>query len=300
MPAESMLAFDNPWEVIGLIGAIVAVRVVVPRIELKKSMRATILEFVDSILVAALLVFCLLRPFVIQAFFIPSGSMSPTLLKGDRILVNKFIYFLRDPKPGEIVVFNAPPAASEMDKDFIKRVVGTPGDRLCVHDGALYRNGKRIEEEYIAGTPHYVWPPTPHDPMTPSTLHPNEDAAKAAALYYAQAPDGVAQITQHSADWVRVTAQVAASRDSPRLYRVELRWDDDWHTYDRQSLCCEVPEGSLVVMGDNRNDSNDSHKWGHWDPRTGKYVNQPYLPRENVLGKAMVIFWPPQRIRLLN
>ncbi|MGC9318558.1 MAG: signal peptidase I [Armatimonadota bacterium] len=226
MPAESMLAFDNPWEVIGLIGAIVAVRVVVPRIELKKSMRATILEFVDSILVAALLVFCLLRPFVIQAFFIPSGSMSPTLLEGDRILVNKFIYFFRDPKPGEIVVFNAPPAASEMDKDFIKRVVGTPGDRLCVHDEALYRNGKRIREDYIAESPRYVWPN----------------------------PGGA----------------------------------------------IEVPEGSLVVMGDNRNDSNDSHKWGHWDPRTGKYVNQPYLPRENVLGKAMLIFWPPQRIRLLN
>ena len=95
---QTWLAFDNPWEVIGLIGVIVVLRVIVPRLSaLGRSTRATILEFVDSGLIAALLVFCLLRPFVIQAFFIPSGSMEPTLLVNDRILVNKFIYFFRDP-----------------------------------------------------------------------------------------------------------------------------------------------------------------------------------------------------------
>ncbi len=224
---QNWLAFDNPWEVIALIGVIVSVRVVVPRLSsLSRSVRATILEFVDSGLVAALLVFCLLRPFVIQAFFIPSGSMEPTLLVGDRILVNKFIYFFRDPRPGEIVVINAPPAASEEDKDFIKRVVGVPGDRLCVKDGALYRNGVRLNEDYIAEPPCYIWP--------------SEDE------------------------------------------------------------CIVVPDGYLVVMGDNRNHSNDSHRWGYWDPRTGEWVPQPFLPRENVLGKAMVIFWPPHRIRLVH
>lgn len=224
---QTWLAFDNPWEVIGLIGVIVVLRVIVPRLSaLGRSTRATILEFVDSGLIAALLVFCLLRPFVIQAFFIPSGSMEPTLLVNDRILVNKFIYFFRDPKPGEIIVFNAPPAAQSGDKDFIKRVVGVPGDRLCVHDGALYRNGQRVLEEYIAEPPTYTWPN----------------------------PGG----------------------------------------------CIEVPDNCLVVMGDNRNDSNDSHRWGHWDPITGRWISEPYVPRENVLGKAMLIFWPPQRIRILH
>jgi len=225
--AQTWLAFDNPWEVIALIGGIVAVRVAVPRIpSLSRSARVAVLEFVDSGLVAALLVFCLLRPFVIQAFFIPSGSMNPTLLEGDRILVNKFIYFFRDPRPGDIAVFNAPPAATEEDKDFIKRVVGVAGDELYVREGALYRNGRRQTEDYIAEEPRYVWPN----------------------------PGG----------------------------RVE------------------VGDGYLVMMGDNRNDSNDSHKWGHWDSVTGEWVGQPFLPRENVLGKAMIIFWPPQRIRILN
>ncbi|NLO07498.1 MAG: signal peptidase I [candidate division WS1 bacterium] len=224
--AQTMLAFENPWHIVALVGAIIAIRVAVPRIQMSRATRATILEFVDSGLVAALLVFCLLRPFVIQAFFIPSGSMEPTLQEGDRILVTKFTYFFRDPVPGDIVVFNAPPAASIDDKDFIKRVVGAPGDELCVRDGALYRDEERIEEDYIAEEPRYIWP--------------------------------------------------------------------------EPGQCVSIPERQYVVMGDNRNDSNDSHKWGYWDPTTGRWNAQPYLPRENVLGKAVLIFWPPQRMRLLH
>ncbi len=224
--AESILAFDNPWQIVGLIGLIVALRVAVPRVEMSRAARVSVLEFMDSILVAVLLVFCLLRPFVIQAFYIPSGSMLPTLRAGDRILVNKFVYFFRQPKPGEIIVFNAPPAASQTNKDFIKRVVGAPGNSLCVHDGALYRDGQRIEEPYIAEKPNYTWP-------------------------------------------------------SP-------------------GKCITVPEGAFVMMGDNRNDSNDSHRWGYWSPATGKWEARPYVPRANILGRAMVIFWPPQRIRILH
>lgn len=227
--AQSWLAFDNPWEVVGLICVIVAVRVAVPRIPMSRSARATTLEFVDSGLIAALLVFCILRPFVLQAFFIPSGSMRPTLIEGDRILVNKFVYFARDPRPGEIIVFNAPPAASADDIDFIKRVVAGPGDRVTVRDGALYRNGMRIVEDYIAQEPRYTWP----DPGNPQ------------------------------------------------------RW-------------LSVPDDSYVLFGDNRNDSNDSHRWGDWDPTTGQWVARPFVPRENVLGRAMVIFWPPHRIQLLR
>ncbi len=224
--AQSLHALDNPWHIVGFIGVIVAIRVAVPRMEMNRSLRATILEFVDSGLVAALLVFCLLRPFVIQAFFIPSGSMMPTLQTGDRILVNKFVYFFTDPEPGDIVVFNAPPAASPVDRDFIKRVVGAPGDELCVKDGALYRNDARLVEDFIAEKPRYVWP--------------NPDS------------------------------------------------------------CVAVPDGNYVVMGDNRNDSNDSHKWEALDPTTGRVEPRPYVPRENMLGKAMVVFWPPQRIRVLH
>ncbi len=213
-----MFAFDNTWEVLGLLGGIVALRAAVPHLRPLHRHRGAILEFVDSGLVAVLLVFCILRPFVIQAFYIPSGSMLPTLHLQDRILVNKFIYYFREPRFGEIVVFEAPQYVSAAKKDFIKRVVGLPDDRIAVcsrylNDGYLYYNGQRKEEPYIKELHEYNFP-------------------------------------ERGGEFV-------------------------------------VPEGTVMVFGDNRNDSNDGHRWGP-------------LPRENVLGKAFCIFWPPHRIQLVH
>ncbi len=248
--SATLFAFDNTWEIIGLVGVIVALRVIVPRVPALSKSRAAILEFIDSGLIAALLVFCLLRPFVIQAFYIPSGSMEPTLIENDRILVNKFIYFFREPRAGEIMVFNAPPQASKTNKDFIKRVVGVPGDRLQVRrhiagvqEGGLIRNGQLLDEPYIAEPPAYYWP--------------------------------------------EVTGQYVKMNDG----------DVQWFAPEDEYV---VPDGSLIVMGDNRNHSNDSHAWYDYDPQVGGRLYDPYVPRENVLGKAMVIFWPPQRIRILH
>ena len=244
-----LFAFDNTWEVISLVGVIVILRVAVPRIRPLDKWRASIVELIDSALIAALLVFCLLRPFVIQAFFIPSGSMEPTLLKDDRILVNKFIYFFREPVPGEIAVFNAPPQASETNKDFIKRVVGVEGNRLSVtpympgaHKGGLHRNGRLLPEPYLKEPPYYRWPLRGE---------------------LVRQPNG----------------------------EIEQLFPGDEFV---------VPPGHVVMMGDNRNNSNDSHKWGRVDRETGDYVSEPYVPRANLLGKAMVIFWPPHRIRILH
>ena len=245
--SETILAFDKPWEVVALIGVIVCVRVAVPRVKSLARWQLSILEFVDSLLIAALLVFCILRPFVIQAFFIPSGSMEPTLLEGDRILVNKFIYFFRNPRPGEIPVFSAPPQATSENKDFIKRCVGGPGDRLWVDDeGALWRNDEPVEEPYIKERPDYPWP--------------------LGEVYY----------------------DLTAGK--PFEFGVS---ENDGHRY------LEVSEDRFVMFGDNRNDSNDARKW-NWPLEDGRYVNAPLLDRENVLGKAMVIFWPPQRIRIIR
>jgi signal peptidase I len=224
-----MYAFENSWHVIALIGAIVAARVAVPLVAGLKPHRAAVLEFIDSALIAVLLVFCILRPFVIQAFFIPSGSMEPTLQENDRILVNKFVYYFKPPKAGDIVVFDAPPAALDggKKKDFIKRVVGVAGDRIAVKDHKLYRNGVKVDEPFIKEAPLYDW------------------------------PDNVYQ-----------GGEVV------------------------------VPEGHILVFGDNRNDSNDGHRWGLGPDGTGEA--KPFLPRPNVLGKAMVIFWPPGRARVLS
>jgi len=168
-------------------------------------------EVLESALIAIVLVFLIIRPYVVQAFYIPSGSMHPTLLEQDRILVNKFIYRFQKPRRGDVIVFKAPPQASPdgREKDFIKRVIGLPGDTIEVREGRTYVNGKPLDEPYILERPFYEFPPQ------------------------------------------------------------------------------QVPQGTLFVMGDNRNDSNDSHNWGS-------------LERDRVLGKAMVIFWPIKRIGMIR
>ena len=222
-----MLAFDNPWWVITMIGVAVLLRVGTARMESLQRYRAAVLEFIDSALIALLLVFCILRPFVVQAFYIPSSSMENTLQINDRILVNKFIYFFTEPDFGDVIVFRAPrqafPGPME-EKDFIKRVVGIPGDRIAVHDGKLWRNGQPVDEPYIKQPPTYRWP---------------------------------------------LEGEVT------------------------------IPEGQLLVFGDNRNDSNDSHRWEMQD-RDGNWRPAPFLPRDHVLGKAVVIFWPLHHLRFLR
>jgi len=173
----------------------------------KTPLAKSMAEVVESALMAIALVFLFIRPFVVQAFFIPSPSMCPTLREGDHILVNKFIYRFRDPRVEEIIVFKAPPQASDdgTEKDFIKRLVGLPGDTIEIREGHLYRNGTQVDEPYLLDS----------------------------EIDYSMRPT-------------------------------------------------KVPKGKLFVLGDNRNDSRDSHWWGALD-------------RKRVIGKAMVCFWPLNR-----
>ena len=116
----------------------------------KSNTARSISEILESGMIAVALVFLIIRPFVLQAFFIPTPSMEPTLLGkhnvGDKILVNKFDYRLSKPHRDDVVVFLAPPAATEpdglpLDSEFIKRLIGLPGDRLEVVGGRLSING---------------------------------------------------------------------------------------------------------------------------------------------------------------
>jgi signal peptidase I len=103
-----------------------------------------------GMVVGAVQVAVLIQAFVIQAFYIPSLSMYPTLDKGDRVLVNKVSYRLHDINRGDIVVFKRPPGVPTTGiKDLIKRVVGLPGDTVDGHDGGVYVNGRRLEESYL-------------------------------------------------------------------------------------------------------------------------------------------------------
>ena len=96
--------------------------------------------------VKALLFFLLLQAYVVQGFVIEGSCMEPQLHSREKIMVNKLIYHLRDPKVGEVVVFTYP---LDHTKDFIKRVVGVPGDVIAIHDGYLFRNGKRVPEKFV-------------------------------------------------------------------------------------------------------------------------------------------------------
>ncbi len=105
--------------------------------------------------VVAVLVAVLLRTFVVQTFFIPSGSMEPTLQIGDRILVDKLSYHLHGVDRGDIVVFSRPPAENcggpEVN-DLVKRVIGLPGDVISLSSGYVYIDGKRLNESWLPAT----------------------------------------------------------------------------------------------------------------------------------------------------
>lgn len=126
------------------------------------------LEFPLILIVAFALVFLVVRPYVVEAFYIPSESMVPTLEIGDRVLVNKFIYRFTEPERGDVVVFKTPEGVDnsvdgnpiarligwfqgnrDERQDLIKRVVGLPGDTVAVRNGNLLVNGERQNEPYL-------------------------------------------------------------------------------------------------------------------------------------------------------
>jgi signal peptidase I len=110
------------------------------------------------LVIVAVLVAVLVRTFVVQTFWIPTESMEPTLLVNDRVLVNKLLYDVRDPRRGEIVVFVAPQTwrTDPNEKDFIKRVIGVAGDQLicCDARGRVTVNGRALDEPYVKGEFH--------------------------------------------------------------------------------------------------------------------------------------------------
>ena len=152
-----------------------------------KPKKSQLRDWTEALFVAAILAL-IIRTFVVQAFKIPSGSMEDTLLIGDHLLVNKFIYgthlpfvddavlSIRDPERGDIIVFEFP---EDKDKsyfdrrDFIKRVIGVPGDKIEIRSKNVFINGKRYltpEAVYKDGT----LTPGPRDNMRPITVPPNQ------------------------------------------------------------------------------------------------------------------------------
>ncbi len=121
-----------------------------PRRSLSKSSRRNIRDLA-IILVVAVVFGIVIRSFVFQSFFIPSGSMIPTLKPGNRVLVNKLAYDFHPVHRGDIIVFRTPPndRGNPAIKDLVKRVVGLPGDVVSSKNGKLYINGKPLPEPYL-------------------------------------------------------------------------------------------------------------------------------------------------------
>ena len=113
----------------------------------KKKRKSCMLEFLVIMLVAFVLVFGFVRPFIVEAFRIPSESMIPTLEVGDRVLANKFIYRFTEPARGDVVLFDSVEEGSE--DTLIKRVAGVEGDEIRVQGGTLFVNGEPQDEPYL-------------------------------------------------------------------------------------------------------------------------------------------------------
>ena len=150
----------------------------------KPRSKSVVREYAEAIVIAILLAL-VIRAFVIQAFKIPSGSMKTTLLVGDHILVSKFTYGIKipftdnelvhfsSPERGDIVVFEYPVDPS---KDFIKRVIGLPGDTVRIHNKQVYVNDKPLNEPYVVHSDDKVLPASvsPRDNMEPIIVPPNK------------------------------------------------------------------------------------------------------------------------------
>jgi signal peptidase I len=151
----------TPLELLALIAVFAIVRVAIsirptpvaagPDAPAGPSLRTVVREYLDAFIVAGLVALFLIT-FVVRTFFIPSGSMEPTLQVHDVLLVNEFEYRFTKPHEGDIVVFPPPIVSSN---DFIKRTIGLPGDQVRVHAGTVYRNGVAMLEPYIMDKPNY-------------------------------------------------------------------------------------------------------------------------------------------------
>jgi signal peptidase I len=115
------------------------------------STRYLVKEWVEPLLIAVVLAL-IIRTFVVQAFKIPTGSMRMTLLEGDRILVNKFVYDFSEPQRGDVIVFKFP---EDRKRDFIKRLIALPGETVEIREGKILINGEVIDEPAIIRNTYY-------------------------------------------------------------------------------------------------------------------------------------------------
>ncbi len=200
-------------------------------------------EYIEPFLIAAV-VALFIRQFAVEAFKIPSASMVPTLRIGDHLLVNKFIYGPRipfadtrifngkEPKRGEIIVFKFP---MDEKKNFIKRVVGVPGDKIQIIKGKLFINDAPV-------------------PLSDLGMYDDED--------------------QSSGMFPSAKAELLDEHLGAVKHHILYLHDQSGINFGPEL----VPKESVFVMGDNRDNSQDSRVWG-------------FVKYNKILGRALIIYW---------
>jgi len=234
-------------------------------------------DLIESLTLAIGLVFLVLRPFVVQSYYIPSGSMHPTLWEGDHILVNKWVYRMHPPRYGDIIVFRAPRDASPEEKEFIKRVIGLPGDRIAVNEGCIVVGQTTyISNEIRASLGEHI---SVEDLSDPQRLPPLHLTAGAIWLGDRQiSPEEFAQAVHKPGQPVCIRPG-RVLRNGQTLMECYVAEDPHYHYGETV-----VPPGSYFMMGDNRNQSLDSHSWGP-------------LSADRVIGRADLVFWPLSHLK---
>ena len=223
------------------------------KLRAKNSPEPLWVEWGASFFPVILIVF-VFRSFLFEPFKIPSGSMIPTLLVGDFILVNKFTYGIRlpvinkkiipinDPQRGDVMVFRYP---EDPSVDYIKRVIGLPGDIVAYQNKKLSINGQPVEVSKIGDYQH------------------------AERMYFSE---------QYRAKFGNVEHNLLNDVDAPTFVPDPGRFPYRENcTYNVAGVICKVPPGHYFMMGDNRDNSRDSRAWG-------------FVPDENIVGRAFFIW----------
>lgn len=322
------------WVLI-ITGVLVVSRSLLVRRRPPSSLAGTLREFIDAGLVALVLVFLVVRPFLAQAYFIPTDSMHPTLRRGDRILVNKIVYLVSQPRRGDMVVFR-PPSWVEENIDYIKRVVALPGEEVEVVPRRVLVDGKTLMRLTRASASEVAQQNFGHRSigftydMSRGTAREEdgevvitgglEGDCKVRTLRRGdriQVKDSYiylnderlvdvifgpitrsTEITQWGGD-PSLKGEAFLVNGSPRLvlvYGEKVALEEGHVRINGRKLeepyvaappeyalpPFHVPPGHYFMLGDNRNESADSHVWGP-------------LPRKQMEGRADFIFWPAAR-----
>jgi signal peptidase I len=244
----------TPLELLALVAVIAVARLLlsIPLLVARSRGRTKALahEYLDPFIYAGLAAWFLIT-FVARTYYIPSGSMEPTLAIGDVLLVDKFEYRFHAPHEGDIVVF--PPPLPSPD-DFIKRVIGLPGETFRITHGTVFVDGTALREPYVMQPPEY-------DLVVRN--------------YEIYVNDG--------GGWTPL---------DPTRANIPPR--SDWTAPNR------IPPHCYIMLGDNRNDSEDSHIWGFAED-AGTFASGPRKGEAaGFTGRAFLIFWPPSQARVLR